>query len=158
MIPSAQEENAANRSLSRKKKSLAAALGNNGLSPRSSQFGDQQRFNVPGQDALHDQFRPENDRWRAHQIVREGYKLKIVIEMTDQAAVKCATPRPRTALPVRTDTTQILTTFAEVLYALVQRGLFDLYEFVSPKVVDQIVSKIVDKMAPPQPPVSPPSE
>jgi hypothetical protein len=47
---------------------------------------------------------------------------------------------------------------AEVLYALVQRGLFDLYEFVSPKVVDEIVRKIVGKMAPPQPPVSSPSE
>jgi hypothetical protein len=42
---------------------------------------------------------------------------------------------------------------AEVLYALVQRGLFDLYEFVSPEIVERIVQKIVAKMAPPQPPV-----
>ena len=42
---------------------------------------------------------------------------------------------------------------AEVIYALVQRGMFDLYEFASPEVVDQIVYKIVGKMAPPQPPV-----
>ena len=41
---------------------------------------------------------------------------------------------------------------AEVLYALIQRGLFDLYEFVSPEVIDRIVHKIVAKMAPPQPP------
>jgi len=39
---------------------------------------------------------------------------------------------------------------AEVLYALIQRGLFDLYEFLSPEVVDRIVHKIVAKMAPPQ--------
>jgi hypothetical protein len=38
---------------------------------------------------------------------------------------------------------------AEVLYALVQRGLFDLYEFVSPEVLERIVQKIVGKMAPP---------
>ena len=42
---------------------------------------------------------------------------------------------------------------AEVLYGLVQRGLFDLYEFVSPEIVERIVQKIVAKMAPPQPPV-----
>jgi len=41
---------------------------------------------------------------------------------------------------------------AEVLYALIQRGLFDLYAFLSPDVVDRIVQKIVSKMAPPQPP------
>src|SRR5215469_17034147 len=41
---------------------------------------------------------------------------------------------------------------AEVLYALIQRGLFDLYEFVSPEIVNRIVHKIVSKMAPPQPP------
>lgn len=44
---------------------------------------------------------------------------------------------------------------AEVLYALVQRGLFDLYEFVSPDVVDRIVQRIVGRIAPPQPPVAP---
>ncbi len=44
---------------------------------------------------------------------------------------------------------------AEVLYALVQRGLFDLYEFVSPDVVDRIVERIVGKIAPPQPSVPP---
>lgn len=43
---------------------------------------------------------------------------------------------------------------AEVLYALVQRGLFDLYEFVSPEVVERIVTRIVSKMAPPQPPTA----
>ena len=42
---------------------------------------------------------------------------------------------------------------AEVLYALVQRGLFDLYEFLSPQVVENIVHRIVGKTAPPQPPV-----
>jgi hypothetical protein len=42
---------------------------------------------------------------------------------------------------------------AEVLYALIQRGLFDLYEFVSPQIVETIVHKIVARMAPPQPPV-----
>src|SRR5579863_10251911 len=42
----------------------------------------------------------------------------------------------------------------EVLYALVQRGLFDLYEFVSPEIVEKIVQKIVAKMAPPQPPAA----
>lgn len=41
---------------------------------------------------------------------------------------------------------------AEVLYALIQRGLFDLYEFVSPEIVNRIVHKIVSRMAPPQPP------
>src|SRR5713226_9008100 len=43
---------------------------------------------------------------------------------------------------------------AEVLYALIQRGLFDLYEFASPEVVERIVQKIVGKMAPPQPPAT----
>ena len=41
---------------------------------------------------------------------------------------------------------------AEVLYALIQRGLFDLYEFTAPTTVDRIVAKIVAKIAPPQPP------
>jgi hypothetical protein len=34
-----------------------------------------------------------------------------------------------------------------------RRGLFDLYEFISPEVVERIVQKIVGKMAPPQPPI-----
>jgi hypothetical protein len=42
---------------------------------------------------------------------------------------------------------------AEVLYALIQRGLFDLYEFLPSEIVEKIVRKIVAKMAPPQPPV-----
>jgi hypothetical protein len=42
---------------------------------------------------------------------------------------------------------------AEVLYALVQRGLFDLYVFLDPDITERIVHKIVAKMAPPQPPV-----
>src|SRR6266571_3818899 len=41
---------------------------------------------------------------------------------------------------------------AEVLYALIQRGLFDLYAFASPEVVERIIHRIVAKMAPPQPP------
>jgi hypothetical protein len=41
---------------------------------------------------------------------------------------------------------------AEVLYALIQRGLFDLYEFVSPEIVERIVRKIISRMAPAQPP------
>lgn len=45
--------------------------------------------------------------------------------------------------------------WAEVLYALVQRGLFDLYEFASPKTVETIVQKVVAKVAPPQPPAIP---
>jgi hypothetical protein len=44
---------------------------------------------------------------------------------------------------------------AEVLYALIQRGLFDLYEFAAPETVETIVQKIVSKVAPPQPPVRP---
>jgi hypothetical protein len=44
---------------------------------------------------------------------------------------------------------------AEVLYALIQRGLFDLYEFAAPQTVERIVQKIVSKVAPPQPPVNP---
>ena len=44
---------------------------------------------------------------------------------------------------------------AEVLYALVQRGLFDLYEFVSPDVIEGNVKAILSKIMPPQPPVSP---
>ena len=41
---------------------------------------------------------------------------------------------------------------AEVLYALIQRGLFDLYHFVSPEIVDRIVEKIVVKVAAPSQP------
>jgi hypothetical protein len=44
---------------------------------------------------------------------------------------------------------------AEVLYALVQRGLFDLYAFLAPEVTETIIHKIVAKMAPPQPPAIP---
>jgi hypothetical protein len=44
---------------------------------------------------------------------------------------------------------------AEVLYALVQRGLFDLYEFTSPAAVDRIVRKIVGKLPPAHPPAVP---
>jgi hypothetical protein len=44
---------------------------------------------------------------------------------------------------------------AEVLYALIQRGLFDLYEFATPETVETLVQKIVTKVAPPQPPVNP---
>ena len=44
---------------------------------------------------------------------------------------------------------------AEVLYALVQRGLFDLYEFVSPEVIEGNVKTIVSRILPPQPPVAP---
>jgi len=47
---------------------------------------------------------------------------------------------------------------AEVLYALIQRGWFDLYEFVSPEIVERIVQKIVAKMAPPQPPAREPGD
>ncbi len=42
---------------------------------------------------------------------------------------------------------------AEVLYALVQRGLFDLYEFASSETVEQIVQRVMSKVAPPQPPI-----
>lgn len=42
---------------------------------------------------------------------------------------------------------------AEVLNALIQRGLFDLYEFCKPKVVDALVQDVVAKLAPPHPPV-----
>jgi hypothetical protein len=45
---------------------------------------------------------------------------------------------------------------AEVLYALIQRGLFDLYEFLSPEIVERIVRRIVAKMAPLQPPTREP--
>jgi hypothetical protein len=41
---------------------------------------------------------------------------------------------------------------AEVLYALVQRGLFDLYAFLDPAITERIVEKTVAKLAPPQPP------
>ena len=43
---------------------------------------------------------------------------------------------------------------AEVLNALIQRGLFDLYEFCKPKVVDALVQDVVAKLAPPHPPVT----
>jgi hypothetical protein len=43
----------------------------------------------------------------------------------------------------------------QLLYALVQRGLFDLYEFASTDVVERIVHKIVAKLALPQPAVKP---
>jgi hypothetical protein len=108
---SAQRPNGADRRASRKKKSPAATLLTAKALPRSAQFGKQQRLNVSRQDAPHDQFRPEDNWWRADQIVRKGYKLKIVIEMIDQPAMKRPTPRSRTALPVRTDPTQIPTTF-----------------------------------------------
>jgi hypothetical protein len=48
---------------------------------------------------------------------------------------------------------------AEVMYALIQRGLFDLYHFIlhdpssSPSIIDTIVQKVIAKGAPPQPPV-----
>jgi hypothetical protein len=41
---------------------------------------------------------------------------------------------------------------AEVLHALIQRGLFDLYEFCTPEVVNAIVGDVVGKLAPPHPP------
>jgi hypothetical protein len=43
----------------------------------------------------------------------------------------------------------------QLLYALVQRGLFDLHEFASTDVVERIVHKIVAKLALPQPAVKP---
>ncbi len=43
---------------------------------------------------------------------------------------------------------------AEVLHALIQRGLFDLYEFCSPGVVNTLVQNVVAKLAPPHPPVN----
>jgi hypothetical protein len=43
---------------------------------------------------------------------------------------------------------------AEVLNALIQRGLFDLYEFCKPKVVEGLVQDVVAKLAPPHPPVT----
>jgi hypothetical protein len=45
---------------------------------------------------------------------------------------------------------------AEVVYALIQRGLFDLYEFCAPETVERIVQKVVAKLAPPQPPATAP--
>ena len=45
---------------------------------------------------------------------------------------------------------------AEVLNALIQRGLFDLYEFCKPEVVEGLVQDVVAKLAPPHPPVIPP--
>jgi len=44
---------------------------------------------------------------------------------------------------------------AEVLNALIQRGLFDLYEFCKPEVVEALVRDVVAKLAPPHPPVMP---
>lgn len=41
---------------------------------------------------------------------------------------------------------------AEVIYALIQRGLFDLYAFCDDETVERIVQKVVSKLAPPQPP------
>ena len=46
---------------------------------------------------------------------------------------------------------------AEVIHALIQRGLFDLYEFCSPEVVEALVKTVVTKLAPPHPPVNKPS-
>jgi hypothetical protein len=43
---------------------------------------------------------------------------------------------------------------AEVLHALIQRGLFDLYEFCKPEIVDNLVQDVVAKLAPPHPPVT----
>jgi hypothetical protein len=43
---------------------------------------------------------------------------------------------------------------AEVLHALIQRGLFDLYEFCKSEVVDALVRDVVAKLAPPHPPVT----
>ena len=42
---------------------------------------------------------------------------------------------------------------AEVLNALIQRGLFDLYEFCKPEAVDALVRDVVAKLAPPHPPM-----
>jgi len=44
---------------------------------------------------------------------------------------------------------------AEVLNALIQRGLFDLYEFCNPEVVESLVQDVVAKLAPPHPPIPP---
>ncbi len=43
---------------------------------------------------------------------------------------------------------------AEVLNALIQRGLFDLYEFCNAEVVDSLVADVVAKLAPFHPPVT----
>ena len=40
---------------------------------------------------------------------------------------------------------------AEVLNAIIHRGLFDLYAFLSPEMVDDIVRVLVAKVAPPHP-------
>jgi hypothetical protein len=45
---------------------------------------------------------------------------------------------------------------AEVLNALIQRGLFDLYEFCKPDVVETLVQEVMANLAPPQPPIVPP--
>ena len=41
---------------------------------------------------------------------------------------------------------------AEVLNALIQRGLFDLYEFCKPEVVEGLIQDVVAKLAPAHPP------
>jgi hypothetical protein len=41
---------------------------------------------------------------------------------------------------------------AEVLNALIHRGLFDLYAYAQSDTVDEIVQAVVDKVAPPHPP------
>jgi hypothetical protein len=43
---------------------------------------------------------------------------------------------------------------AEVLNALIQRGLFDLYEFCNPKAVDSLVEAVMMNLAPPHPPAT----
>jgi len=44
----------------------------------------------------------------------------------------------------------------EVLNALIQRGLFDLYAFCKPEVVEALVEDVVAKLAPPHPPATGP--
>jgi hypothetical protein len=43
---------------------------------------------------------------------------------------------------------------AEALHALIQRGLFDLYEFCAPEVVEELVKDVMAKLAPPHPPIT----
>jgi hypothetical protein len=47
---------------------------------------------------------------------------------------------------------------AEILNSLIQRGLFDLYEFSHWETVEEIVQKVVAKVAPPHPPASEPDK
>jgi hypothetical protein len=47
---------------------------------------------------------------------------------------------------------------AEILNSLIQRGLFDLYEFSHSETVEEIVQKVVAKVAPPHPPASEPDK